>query len=167
MKRGRPSKPVGIKLLQGTFRKDRDGAAAAREAAKPPTGPGQEPDWLKGEAKWAWRQLSKLLGPDGANILDRTDRHALILLCNTYLEYRTAHRHVEKYGQVYETSDQNGNRILRENPSVRIRDRAENKLNRWMTEFGLTPLARKNIPSGKEEARDPLEEILNRRNKKT
>lgn len=51
MARGRPRKPTSLKILAGTYRKDRDGAP---DAEPQPTGAPKKPKDLKGDAGKFW-----------------------------------------------------------------------------------------------------------------
>ena len=119
-----------------------------------------EPDWLKGEARWAFRQLVKLLGDDGMRILSKSDRHALILPCDDYREWRGARRHVEEHGQVYEAVNKRAETTLHANPSVGIAAEAWRQVRQMLLEFGLTPAARAKVKGEETGEADPLDEML-------
>jgi len=154
---GRRPLPTAAKVLKGTFRKDR----ANPQEPKPPTGRMCEPDWLKGQALWAWRQLSQMLGEQGMKVLTRADRHALMLLCDAYREYREARALVEKEGQVVTVFTQTGTRPMA-HPAVAISSDAWRRVRLMLVEFGLTPSARSKVKAEEPVAKDPLQELLDR-----
>ena len=171
--KGRRPKPKPLKLVAPPAA----GAAGGQKTAattKPRTrktatpavaaGAGREPTWLKGEARWLWRQLRELLGPDGENVISALDRTALAVLCNTWREYREAERLIEKYGEVYETVSKEGGRMLRKNPAVEMRADADRRLRAWLTEFGCTPAAVSKVAKQPGENNNPLAALLARRN---
>lgn len=92
--RGRRPKPTKAKVLKGTFRK---GRSHPREP-KPRTGHLRHPDWLKGTALWAWKQIVAELGPEAMDVIGRGDRHVIAMVCDAYREYRQARAQVERDG---------------------------------------------------------------------
>lgn len=155
---GRRPLPTAAKVLKGTFRKDR----ANPKEPKPPTGRMCEPDWLKGQGLWMWRQLAQLLGPKEMKVLSVADRHALMLLCDAYREYREARRTVEKEGQVIDVENKYGT-VKAVHPAVKIASDAWRRVRLMLVEFGLTPAARAKVNSEEKAEQDPLEELLERR----
>ena len=155
---GRRPLPTAAKVLKGTFRRDR---ANPREP-QPPTGRMCEPDWLKGQGLWMWRQLAQLLGPKEMRVLSRADRHALMLLCDSYREYREARATVEKEGQILDVENKYGS-VKVVHPAVKIASDAWRRVRLMLVEFGLTPSARAKVNTEDEVPKDELEELLKRR----
>ncbi len=156
MKPGRRRKPTEIKVLEGTWRKDRANAAEPT----PRRGKVSVPDWLKGEARWAFQQLAELLGDDGARVLTQQDRMALSMLCDAYRDYRVARRTVEKEGM--QVPNTNGPGMIR-HQLIPVYQKAWQLVMGALTEFGLTPAARSKTSARPAEPKDPLGELLNRR----
>ena len=157
---GRRRKPTGAKVLAGTFRKDR----ANRGEPKPPRGHVTAPDWLKGEARWAWQQLSDMLGENGTNVLRKQDRYALALLCDAYREYRVTKRQVEHEGYTIVRVTKFG--MARVNhPLIRVYADAWRRVRLMILEFGLTPAALSKTSAQPAETVDPIEELLKRSGK--
>lgn len=154
---GRRRKPTSAKVLAGTFRKDRENP---REP-KPPHAHVSAPDWLKGEARWAWEQLASLLGENGTRVLAQQDRHELGLLCDAYREYRVARRHVEHDGMMVVRVTKAGMVRVR-HPLISVYQDAWRRVRLALIDFGLNPSARSKTSSRPEEVADPLEELLKR-----
>ena len=79
--RGRPAKPRELKILQGTFRPDRDRSLVSVGGATP-----EPPDHLAGEALKFWRSVVPGLAKMG--ILCELDAPMLSMMCWWYAEAR-------------------------------------------------------------------------------
>jgi P27 family predicted phage terminase small subunit len=154
---GRRRKPTSAKVLAGTFRKDR----ANPGEPKPPRGHVTAPDWLKGEARWAWEQLAGQLGDAGTRVLSQQDRHALGLLCDAYHEYRVARRQVEHDGMMVVRLTKAG-MVRVKHPLIQVYQDAWRRVRLMLVEFGLTPASRSKTSSRPAEEADPLQELLKR-----
>src|SRR3954470_22329956 len=85
---GRPHMPTNLKVLRGTFRKDRVHSAEPQPEAAMPTCP----SFLSKEAKKEWRRLSGELYILG--LLTRLDRAALAGYCAAYARWAEAEAHL-------------------------------------------------------------------------
>ena len=85
-----PRKPRDLKIVQGTWRRDRDRPEAAYPALRDATPPAwvHEPDALK-----LWNEIVALLAPIG--MLTEADRSALGHLCNLHAEIVRLYRRGE------------------------------------------------------------------------
>ena len=88
---GRPKKPVALKILQGTFRADRDGDPSHAVIGD---GTPEMPKDLTGEAKKLWEQI--VPGLVALGIAKAADTLALSQACRMYAEYRRAWKEVVK-----------------------------------------------------------------------
>lgn len=80
---GRPKKPENVKVLQGTFRKDRANAKAPR----PRPGIPEAPDWMPPEAQREWgRVVAELENLGIVCKLDRSDLAAYCVLWAQFVE---------------------------------------------------------------------------------
>lgn len=132
---GRPRKPTGLHVIDGTARKDRMLASEPKpELARPSC-----PAWLAREAKREWRRIAKELETLG--LLTRVDRAALAAYCQCYARWREAEELVAREG-LTETTDK-GNVI--QHPAVGIANKAMAEMRAFLTEFGMTPAARTRI----------------------
>jgi len=147
-------RPTEVKRLGGTLRKDRTNP----NEPQPARGSVCAPDWLKGEARWAWQQLSEMLGEDGTNVLTQQDRHALMMLCDAYQEYRAARRQVDEEGLMIHQG-----KYLIKHPVIQVYQDAWRRVRLMLVEFGLTPAARSKTSSPPKQPTDPLGELLARR----
>lgn len=167
MVRGRPPKPTALKLIEGTARPDR---INDREP-EPPQGEIKPPKWLVGRSKRLWNEIAPVL--DEMGVLTTADPHALALLCDAYAEYLDARAVVKKEGATYQTSRVLGqlytesgeevplvNTMVRQRPEVAIASDAWRRIQRMMSEFGLTPSSRSRIKASPKEEIDPFEEFL-------
>lgn len=145
MKRtGPPKKPTNLKLVEGTFRKDR---APANEPKPEIAVPGP-PAHLAASAKAEWKRVAKELAQLG--LLSRIDRAALAAYCEAWADWVDASKlcanKVDENGNV---SDRKviktaaGNFI--ENPYFSIKKRSMELMHKFLTEFGMTPASRSRI----------------------
>lgn len=147
--RGRPRKPTQQKVLEGTYRKDRDNQLDL------PTSEPPMPLYL-GEAEQAhWRRLVPLL--INANLLAEVDGDGLAMLCCSIVEFETADAEVKKDGMTGLT-DKGYRYIL---PAVSIRTNAWKKVCHCLRQFGMTPSARASMKPVPKEAIDDFEAALN------
>jgi P27 family predicted phage terminase small subunit len=164
---GRPPKPSGMKVLEGTNRADRTNP---NEPRPPLIEVGERPPaWLRNRlARAYWRELVPILSR--ARILALTDTTALVLLAKAYGRWRSYEDFLEANGETYETgrpiTSKEGDvvaatgKILRPRPEVAMRDKAEDRLVRLLIEFGMTPSARVRVSALPELVGDPAEEFL-------
>jgi phage terminase small subunit len=89
--RGRKPKPRSLKVLQGTFRKDRDRNEPRPEHIAPSC-----PRWLPVEAKRKWHQLAPELFRLG--LLTRLDSAAFSAFCVIYGRWRAAEEVIAREG---------------------------------------------------------------------
>lgn len=131
-----PPKPTAVKLLEGTYRRDRANPA---EPA-PPVG-AKPPPWLptSGPARVAWRRLSRVL--TATRVLTVADADALALGCVALADFLEA----------------------RADPSGwRRADAAWKRYAAVLRDFGMTPSARTRVAAVPVAERDPLAEWMAR-----
>jgi P27 family predicted phage terminase small subunit len=147
-KRGPAPTPSDILRLRGSWR-----GAVNKDEPKPEKGAPECPDWLDDYAKEAWSQLVPLL--EAMGVLTKIDGHALAILCQTWARWRKAEEFIEQNGEVYPVKDADGRvRFLKRFPQVATAESCARTLNRFMSEFGLTPSARSRIAAPKHDADD-------------
>lgn len=167
MTRGRPRMPKELKIIHGTFRKDRNPEeqpepTKINEIPKPPKG-------LNRHAKRLWKDLSEELVDAG--ILTTVDLPALEICCVNYGLYKDAHEAVYSY---MDTNPKTG-RMKRFKRSLADYMRGKNSqtipeytamtkafenFKAYLIEFGLTPASRNRlqIPERPYEE-DPMEKL--------
>ncbi len=88
---GRRPKPARLRLVDGSFRKDRHGAKAeaikSAGAAASAFGKIERPTWLKGEPRRAWDEF---IAP--ATWLDGSRTPAAVVFCELWAEFRSSPR---------------------------------------------------------------------------
>jgi P27 family predicted phage terminase small subunit len=180
MPAGRPPKPTALKVLQGN-----PGHRALNVAEpKPPAEPVSPPSWLRGRSRTLWKRIAAFLEPMG--VLTTADTDALALLCDAYAEYIECRDVVRKHGATYESrviqastrkvadgaedaTDQteedaefapgDWSVIIRPRPEVKMASDAWRRVQRMLTEFGMTASSRSKLHiAAKEETADPFAE---------
>lgn len=182
---GQNRKPRQAKIIQGTFRKDRN---SGRESAPPIVS--QIPKPPAGMNRWArrlWKELAlELVEQD---LLTTLDLAALQLTCEAYGDFQEA-----KQALFHPVDPRSGKRVrrsleqylsgldpwvdvrkldtsafinMRRNsqtaPELAQKNRAWAIFKSYMTEFGLSPASRNRIslPAKKEQGQSPMEKLLN------
>lgn len=151
-KRGPAAKPTKLKIVGGTFRKDRavgnePQPVAADEAPKPPR-------YLGRYAKTEWRRVVPELHRLG--LLSVVDRAALEAYCEAYHDWREAKLALDEEGRTYKTDTG----YIRPRPEIKFAAEAVKTMKAFMGEFGLTPSARSRIAMPESEEVDPFEDFL-------
>src|SRR2546421_647039 len=82
-KGGHNAKPTGLKVLEGTYRRDR----AKREPKPLPVAPAC-PSWLDATGRAKWRELKPQL--DRLGLLTEIDGDALAAYCSAWSRYQAA-----------------------------------------------------------------------------
>ncbi len=140
-KSGRGKKPTNLKVLQGTYRADRDGDL--KDQLQFPSYVPNAPDHLSKEGLVEWGRISTILYEAG--LLTKIDRAALAAYCQSYGRWVEAEYHLKDTGLVIQTT--NGNVI--QNPLVGISNQAMEHMRKFLTEFGMTPASRAKVPKPK------------------
>lgn len=144
-KRGPAPLPSNVKRLRGTYRADR---AAPAEPAPDVVAPNC-PRWLDPVAKREWRYVVRELV--AMRVMARIDRDALAAYCQAYAEWRAMQEVLDLHGYI-QIVGQSG--YLAPRPEVAIRNKAIDRMHRYMREFGMTPSSRTRV-SAKPEAAEP------------
>lgn len=149
---GRKAKPIGVHILQGTFRADRHNAAEVEAPVIIP----DPPKSLKGEAMAEWDRITRLLAE--AKCIADLDRSALAAYCIEWARYVTANNRLRVANTLLAESTK-GTKMP--HPLLRVSDRALANMLRICQEFGLTPASRSRLnidaAAGNE---DPLEKLI-------
>lgn len=181
---GQNRKPRGRKIIQGTFRNDRN---PPREPTPPavPTAP-KPPAGMNRWARGAWKRLAAELTDQ--ELLTSLDLMTLELLCAAYGDWKVAdqavfhplnpltgkreRRNLEQYLSGRDTwikvDELSADVVvsLRRNsqtaPELAERNRAYATYRAYMAEFGLSPASRNriNLPARREQGQDPMEKML-------
>jgi P27 family predicted phage terminase small subunit len=134
MAAGRPRKPDELKILEGTFRKDRDGDPSQAVQA---TGEPAPPPHLKGEALAFWSEVVPGLVATG--VAKAADAPALAGMCEWWARYRKLARRLDRMtGKAAKAMPQ----------VVMMLGIAWDKFDRVAARFGLTPSDRAKLRLG-------------------
>jgi len=161
---GRPKKPTKLKLIQGTFRKDRavENEPQPESVVEIP----RPPSYLNKYAKKMWKTLVGELVHKG--ILTVLDLPALEVCCETYGQYRLAHE------AVFKPIDPETGKRTKRTPAEYMEGRNSQTMPEYVAmtkaftifkgyliEFGLTPASRSrlDIPKERGEEVDPMEKL--------
>jgi P27 family predicted phage terminase small subunit len=147
----RPRKPTALKLVTGTFRKDRNNAAEPQPKRAIP----RCPSHLSDGAKLQWRHFARLLS--GMGVLTAADGPALAALAETADDLAVARRALAAHGGALTYATETGFRVY---PEVRLISDANKRLASWLARFGMTPAdrARVSVVEGKEH--DELDQLF-------
>lgn len=149
MAKGRKNKPDNLKVLQGTFRKDRS------NPDKPNSDEGElmAPDWLPKDCREYFETVKSRLAVYDMDSASWTETVCLIAM--RIHEIKLCNEDIEIYGLTY-TSDKGG---IHGNPCVAQRSEAMRHLQSLCAEFGLTPasICKVGNTSGKKKAKNPWE----------
>lgn len=158
---GPPRKSAHLKILQGTFRPDRDrppvqatsGQSADKPSSAPPLPP--PPAYLSGTAKSKYLDLAAELARRG--IAEGLDEGLLVGYCLLYGEIASYSNAIKRRGAWVVTP--NGHRQAA--PEVALRRAAIRELGKLAQTLGLSPVSRQRLPTGSPPGalRDPLEEF--------
>lgn len=132
MARGRKKLPDTLKVVQGTFRKHRGKTADSQDEAAMVA-----PEGLSEAAKAHFETLRAriaFLGLDSA-----TYTEMLVLAARRMEAIDICDAHIAEHGDIVATPTVAGDTLLRENPAVKMRDRAMDRLQSLLAEFGLSP----------------------------
>ena len=146
-----PRKPKAQKIIEGTFRKDReptpipDNVEHIKKIPRPP-------EYLTATAKAYWKKISKIL--IDRNVLTDGDLMGLEILCNSYAMYLECFQVIRKVGLKNYVEERNSQTAL----ALTTLNKLSTAIKTWCGVFGLSPSdrAKMAIPEGKDEA-DPME----------
>jgi P27 family predicted phage terminase small subunit len=161
---GRSRKPTKMKLIHGTFRKDRmpENEPEPERLIEVP----RPPSYLTKYAKKLWKSLAAELVEHG--ILTKIDTAALEACCEAYGQYRAAHE------AVFRPRDPETGKLMKRTLAEYMKGRnsqtmpeytsmmkAFNTFKTYMIEFGLTPASRGriDIPKSPEAETDTMKRL--------
>lgn len=130
------AKPDNLKLLAGTFRKDR-----ARKQNTPAAGLPPCPKELSDEARKEWRRVARLLAE--SELLSQLDLGALTSYAVAWARWRKAEHELTSEDLV----SISGNGTAFPNPLLKIAKDANAQMLKWAVQLGLTPASRQRLPT--------------------
>lgn len=148
---GRPRKPIELKLVQGTARKDR----MPKNPLKVPPCQIKAPKFLNEVARVEWERMVALLYPQG--LTTELDVAALASYCHSWALLQDAEKAIAEFGALVSTDKGEP----KKNPAVDIANEQKKIINTYCGKFGLTPSDRAKMesPKGQDDV-DPMEQLI-------
>jgi len=138
---GRKRTPTKLKLVRGTYRKDR----ATPNEPEPEMGIPAYARGLSEKSKIHWDEVGEELNK--MRILTTADRWLLRLLSDKLVDYDEGLESLKKNPKIIAGNNKDGSPILITNPYVKIVRDSWNQILTALREFGLTPSSRTHISS--------------------
>ena len=152
MGKGRKPTPTRLKILRGNPGK----RPLPEGEPQPRPGVPTCPSHLNAAAKREWRRLVKELGACG--LITGADRGALAAYCDAYARWVKATLEVATDGEVVEATTG----TAMQNPWQSVANKALEQMDKFGSQFGLTPSARTRINTGRP-PEDALEVFLTKK----
>ncbi len=124
---------------------------------QPKAGSAAQPSALSQAAREYWPELHEIVSSNG--VYTEMDTVALVLLCDTFAEYRKLRDQVEREGATYTLP----NGMAKANPAMAMLSDSQKRLKSLLVEFGMTPSARSRVTVAGEIPPDPIEEFFKKR----
>lgn len=155
---GRKARPIGLILLEGKSHKTKKEIEERKEREiKPSIENVRCPDWLDNNGKKEWDRIVEDLVSLG--LLSNIDVSQLAIYCDAYAKYIQATNEINKFGLVIKHTNKSGATNIVTNPYVQIANKYADLVNKYCTEFGMTPSSRAKISISKvEQKKQTLEE---------
>ncbi len=152
-KRGRRPTPDNLHQLHGNRRGRKPKTALDLEPSLP-----KPPEWLSEKALIAWSEI----GPVAVakRVMTIADRHALVLLCEAWAEWRECLEIIAEEGRTYEAVSDRGGSSLRAHPAVAQAADAWRRCDTMLANFGLSPAARARVRAMPVKPKKSLGEFL-------
>jgi len=158
MGKGRIPVPDSLKMIRGTFRKDRVNKNAPNPAPVRPK-PSKS---LNDKERKVWKDLAPMLYDLG--VLTEMDVVAVTLLCRDIAMYQECIAILKKEGRVIKMIGSQGQIVRKVNPCYTIQRQLADSILQMLREFGMTPASRVKIVVGeKPKEKSKLEELRERR----
>lgn len=151
---GRPRKPSHLKIVTGTAQKCRMNP----DEPTPERGAPDAPEFLSPRAAEIYAELCAHL--DGMGVLSVVDARVVSMAASRLEEVEITTASVEDGGRTYETTNQNGERMIRPNPMVAQRSEAMRHAHALLSELGLTPASRSKVSANKKGAGNPFKALM-------
>lgn len=134
---GRKLKPTNLKVIEGTFRKDRNNNKQPKLTVSLP----DVPQWMLEDAKERFETNAKLLEEMG--VVTKADSGIVAQIAMREYEISLLNQDIKSNGYVFIKRDKKGDVVMaRANPAVGQRNEALRHLQSLYAECGLTPAAR-------------------------
>jgi P27 family predicted phage terminase small subunit len=144
---GRKRKPTILKVLEGTWRRDR---ANPNEPNPDPIFPWPPPAFLHRDAKDEWRRLRDKYGP--LNVINELHRGVLTIYCQAWSQVKEAEKDIQGRGTFVEVDrvvQVHGQdivvKVTIKNPYCALRKEGLETLRKAAVELGITPSAQSRV----------------------
>lgn len=144
--KGGKSKPDELKVIAGTFRKDRSNP----NAPSVPSGIPEAPAWLSERASELFASLCVVL--DSLNIVSPADECMIAMLASRLEEIEVLTATIEDQGRTYK--GESG--LWKARPEVSQRNEAMRHCHALLSEFGLSPATRNKVSANKPAEKNPF-----------
>ena len=150
--------PDSLKMIRGTFRKDRVNKNAPNPALVCPK-PSKS---LNDKERKVWNELAPILYDVG--VLTEMDVVAMTFLCRDIAMYQECIAIVKKEGRIIEMVGSQGQIVRKVNPWHTIQRQLADSILQMLREFGMTPASRmKIVVDEKPKEKSKLEELREKR----
>lgn len=153
---GRKPKPTALKVLQGTFRRDRHAAEVQHVEAKWPDPPAH----LSRRERKLWRRIGRECGP-WVTLCDWPTINGVVSLLDRLLTIQAAQRASEDAGRPL-TADGKPNAEPAANPLYVMELKFWTALRGYIAILGLSPADRARMPAVSEPVENPLDRFIQR-----
>ena len=130
-----------VKNIRGTYRADRDKALDVIPEAGAP----DKPSHLTPAASAVWDDI--MLDLEKRRVVTRADQYSLVLVCEAYSEYLQAREVLAEKGLTYETTNAQGNVMVRKRPETSLAADSWRRAKVGLANFGLDPASRGRVES--------------------
>ena len=154
-----PPKPVELKKLEGTYRKDRDKSPNLKPTMEISL---EVPDDLNEWGQKLWGEIFSEYGKVG--LITRVDLGSFHSLCSWYGIFREAEDIVRAKGleveeEVYDKNGQVVGTKTVTNPMIMVMDKAQKNYFAMAKEFGVTPSSRAGLTFEPKKEADPFSDF--------
>ena len=107
------------------------------------------PRWMGRIGKRAYYDLMELVGSKGMRVMAKSDRLALVMVCEAFEEYRNCKNEIKTHGRYW--LDKN---TMKKHPAITDMQNAWTRIMSGLSKFGMTPYDRQKVtvlPSDKKE----------------
>jgi P27 family predicted phage terminase small subunit len=131
----RPKKPAQLKVVEGSFRKDRDSHGVAVELGLPDC-----PVWLPKNAKKYWRKIGPELEKVG--LIAKVDQAMFAAHCDSVGKYEEVTRMLAELDDMLDETPQG---FMVQSAMFTIRNKLWDQVKSSSQEFGLSPSSRSKV----------------------
>ena len=147
---GRKKIPTKLKMIKGTFRKEREN----KNEPFPDDNIPEPPDFLSEEALAEWNRITPELYANG--LITNLDRALLAMYCQAWARVVEYEKIVANGLELYET-EKGGKQM---SPAMWVLNKAKEQVYKYATEFGMSAQSRSKVTANKsKKKKDPWEKF--------